>query len=369
MGMNINNLTMRTGANNTTVHLTFSTPDEFNTCVSPEGLDWIIAYQPVYMWIVFVLGFIENLFVILIFLLHRNRCTVAEIYLGNMAAADLIFVSGLPFWAISISNKFYWPFGSFLCFTVNSLIQLNLFSSIYFLMMVSIDRYLALVKTMSFGRMRGAGCAKVNCVIIWVFAIVASLPKVVFRRVDFIPSINTTACVILPPTDNWHIATNIIMTIFGFLIPAIVIAFCTAQIIHALRNNTMQQFKEINNEKKATWLVLAVLLVFIICWLPFHIFTFIDTLDLYEVLPLCSLSMFTEIGNQISTYIGYSNSCINPLLYVIVGNHFRRKAKEVYWQLQSKIRPPRKASLPMSYSGVTVRTSISMGQQKIILKQ
>ncbi|CAI9600476.1 unnamed protein product [Staurois parvus] len=321
------------------------------------------------MWLIFALGFVENAFVIAVFLLHNSRCTVAEIYLGNMAAADLIFVSSLPFWAIYISNKFNWPFGSFLCVTVNSLIQLNLYGSIYFLMMVSIDRYLALVKTMSFGRMRRAGCAKINCAIIWLCAVIASLPKVIFRKVMFLPGFNTTSCVILPPHESWNIASNILMNLFGGFIPAVVIGFCTFQIIKVLRNNTMKQFKEINNEKKATWLVFSVLLVFVLCWLPFHVITFFDTLELCRFIHSCSWAQAIEIGNQISTYIGFSNSCINPLLYVIVGNHFRKKAKEVFRQFLAKFRPPRRASLPVSYSGITVRTSISMGQQKLILKQ
>ncbi|KAM9294364.1 B2 bradykinin receptor-like [Gastrophryne carolinensis] len=339
---------------------------EDEDCILPDNFQWLFSYQVVYMWFVFTLGFIENLFVISVFLFHRSRCTVAEIYLGNMAAADLIFVSGLPFWAICFSNNFHWPFGGFLCVAVSSLIQVNLYSSIYFLMMISIDRYLALVKTMSFGRMRRPGCAKINCAIIWILAVLASLPKVIFRKVVFIPESNITACVILPPSDDWHIVSNVMMNIAGFLVPLVVIAFCTFHIIKILRNNTMQQFKEINNEKRATWLVLAVLLVFIICWLPFHVITFLDTLDVSGIFPKCSLTLALEVGNQISNYIGFSNSCLNPLLYVIVGNHFRKKAKEVYRQLLWRFKPPKKTSLPSNYSGVTVRTSISMVQQKLI---
>ncbi|KAM5129976.1 B2 bradykinin receptor-like [Mantella aurantiaca] len=344
------------------------TLSERRHCLASEGFEWLYTYQPAYMWFIFALGFVENIFVISVFLLHKSPCTVAEIYLGNMAAADLIFVSGLPFWAIYISNKLNWPFGSFLCVTINSLIQLNLYGSIYFLMMVSIDRYLALVKTMSFGRMRRAGCAKINCAIIWICAVLASLPKVVFRKVMFIPGFNSTACVILSPHESWNIASNILMNLLGLFIPAVVIGFCTFQIIKVLRNNTMQQFKEVNNEKKATWLVFAVLLAFVVCWLPFHVITFFDTLEMYGAFQLCSWNHAIEIGNQISTYIGFSNSCLNPLLYVIVGNHFRKKAKEVFRQFVAKFRPPRKMSLPISYSVMTMRTSISMGQQNLILK-
>ncbi|KAM9294365.1 B2 bradykinin receptor-like [Gastrophryne carolinensis] len=305
-------------------------------CDIADHFQWLIKYQAAYMWFIFAVGFIENLFVILVFLLHRSRCTVAEIYLGNMAATDLIFVSGLPFWAISISRGFTWPFGSFLCVAVNSVIMLNLFSGIYFLMMVSIDRYLALVKTMSVGRMRTPRWAKVNCAVIWIFSALMSLPKVIFRQVAFVPEVNATACFTNYPSDNWNIINNITLNIVGFVIPIIVIGFCTFQIIKVLRDKTMQKFKEQNNEKRATWLVLAVLLVFIICWLPFHISAFIDTLDKFKVFPKCAVEGPNEVFNQISTYMGFSNSCINPLLYVIVGKHFRKKAREVYLQITSR---------------------------------
>ncbi|XP_073433776.1 B2 bradykinin receptor-like [Dendrobates tinctorius] len=364
MGININNMTAAESATKGT--FLENGTEKLETCFLPENAEWIYTYQPIYMWFIFIMGFIENLIVILVFILHKNRCTVAEVYLGNMAAADLIFVSGLPFWAVSLSNRFYWPFGGFMCVAVNSLIQLNYYSSIYFLMMVSIDRYLALVKTMSVGRMRRPWCAKINCVIIWIFAVAVSLPKVVFRKVMFVPVLNATSCIIDPPAESWSVATNIITNLIGFLIPLVVITFCTFQIISVLQNNCMQQFKEINNEKKATWLVLSVLLVFVICWLPFHVFTLMDTFDMLKVFENCATSVIIEIGNQISSYIAYSNSCINPLLYIMVGNHFRKKAKEVYWQLLTRIKSPRNESMPMNYSAVTVRTSISMGQQNLI---
>ncbi|KAM8920833.1 B2 bradykinin receptor-like [Pelodytes ibericus] len=346
--------------------LNSTVPPTSDDCPLAESLNWIFTYQPIYMWVIFVLGFVENLFVICVFLLHKSHCTVAEIYLGNLAAADLLFVCGLPFWAIYISNGFYWPFGSFLCVLINALIQINLYGSIYFLLMVSIDRYLALVKTMSAGRMRRASCAKLNCLAIWVFAVFMSIPKVAFRRVKYIPDFDTTLCLIDTPSDNWHIASNILLILVGFLIPLCIISFCTIKIMNVLRNNSMQKFKEFNTEKKATLLVLAVLLLFIVCWLPFHFFTIFDTLDYLKAFPKCALTHFIEVGNQISTYIGFSNSCINPLLYVMVGNHFRKKTMEVYTRFSRRRQRGRNCSIPTDFSADTVRTSISMGQQKRI---
>ncbi|XP_053331232.1 B2 bradykinin receptor-like [Spea bombifrons] len=331
------------------------------TCTDSERFSWIFAYQPIYMWVIFVLGFLENSFVIGVFLLHKSRCTVAEIYLGNLAAADLIFVCGLPFWAIYISNEFYWPFGSFLCVFINALMKVNNYASIYFLLMVSIDRYFALVKTMSTGRTRRTSCAMYNCLFIWILSAIMSMPKAAFRVVRFVPALNTTACII-DSSAEWHIASNILLNLIGFVVPLAGISFCTFQIIKALTNNSMQKFKEFNTEKKAARLVFAVVFVFFICWLPFHFFTLLDTLDYLKVFPECAINQVLDIGTQISTYIGYSNSCINPLLYVMVGNHFRKKAVEVYYQFTPRKHRPRNLSLQTDFSADTVRTSISMGQ-------
>ncbi|XP_056402401.1 B2 bradykinin receptor-like [Hyla sarda] len=319
-------------------------------CIEWEFLQRLFAFRPPYMWVIFVLGFIENLFVISVFVLHKSRCTVTEIYLGNMAAADLIFVSSLPFRALDISNNLYWPFGGFMCSTVYSLFQFNLYSSIYLLMMVSIGRYLALVKPMSTGRLRRPWWAKLICGIIWMFAAALSVPNALFRKVVFIKNFNITRCVIDRSSNNWFIAANIIINVLGFLLPLVVIAFCTSQMIHVLRNITKKQFKNVNKQRKATWLVLSVFLVFIVCWLPYNITLFINTLVRANVFLPCMVKNVNRTVNSISVYLVLTNSCINPIIYSMLGNHFRQKAREVFRRLLCKGSDRQRSSIPTDES-------------------
>ncbi|XP_069064368.1 B2 bradykinin receptor-like [Pleurodeles waltl] len=338
----------------------------FTECRFYESWHWLYTFQPMFLWFIFVMGAIENLFVLGVFCLHKTRCTIAEIYFGNLAAADLLLISGLPFWAIYITNKFSWPFGQFLCQAVNTVIYVNLSASIYFLMMVSIDRYLILVKTMSIGQMRRLLCAKLNCLVIWVFAFLLSLPTMIYRKEKYVAELNSTACILEYPSTDWTIASHMILNIPSFLLPLTVIAFCTFQIIRVLQNNTMQKFKEIPTEQKASTLMLVVLLVFIICWLPFQIVTFLDTLFIYKILSGCTSENVISIATQISTYFAYSNSCLNPLLYVMVGNNFRKKVREVYeqWLSRGQRRRSTSTTVPTDFSMDTVRTYISMGRPK-----
>ncbi|XP_056402789.1 B2 bradykinin receptor-like [Hyla sarda] len=327
---------MITGPNGTMTTLANITGTPKNECIEWDNAEWVFTYRPPYMWFIFVLGFIENLFVISVFVLHKSRCTVTEIYLGNMAATDLILVSSLPFWAIYIFNKYYRPFGGFMCPLLSYLFQLNLYSSIYFLMMVSIERYLALVKAMSIGRLRNPCWAKVICGIIWIFAAVFSAPNGVFRKVKFIKRLNISVCISVAPT-TWIIFPNILTNILGFLLPLVVTSFCTFRIVWFLKNNSMRQFKKVNKERKAARLVLSVFLLFIVCWLPYNITILcFSILERFNVHPTCMVRYINRVVYQISYCLALSNSCINPVIYSMVGNQFRQKAREVYSRLLCK---------------------------------
>ncbi|KAM8782525.1 B2 bradykinin receptor isoform 1-T2 [Rhynchonycteris naso] len=340
------------------------TPSQRDSCLHSELLSWLNTIQAPFLWVLFVLATLENIFVLSVFCLHKSRCTVAEIYLGNLAVADLILACGLPFWAVTIASNFDWLFGEALCRVVNTMAYMNLYSSICFLMLVSIDRYLALVKTMSTGRMRGVRWAKLYSLVIWGCALLLSSPMLAFRTMkDYrAEGYNVTACVILYPSRAWELFTNMLLNVVGFLLPLGVISFCTVRIMRVLSNNEMQKFKEIQTERKATVLVLAVLLLFVLCWLPFQVSTVLDTLLRLGVLSSCRAEHAVDVFTQISSYVAYSNSCLNPLVYAIVGKRFRKKSREVYQRLCQKGGCVAQPSLPESSMG-TLRTSISVERQ------
>lgn len=340
------------------------TPTQGSDCSYSELWGWLNAVQAPFLWVLFVLAALENVFVLSVFCLHKSSCTVAEIYLGNLAVADLILACGLPFWAVTIASNFDWLFGEALCRVVNTMVYMNLYSSICFLMLVSIDRYLALVKTMSAGRTRGVRWAKLYSLVVWGCTLLLSSPMLVFRTMkDYgAEGYNVTACVIIYPSRTWEVLTNVLLNCVGFLLPLSVITFCSVQILRVLRNNEMQKFKEIQTERKATVLVLAVLLLFVACWLPFQVSTFLDTLLRLGVLSGCWDEHVVDVLTQVSSYVAYSNSCLNPLVYVIVGRRFRKKSQEVYWGLCHRggcAAPPSQVESSVG----TLRTSVSVERQ------
>lgn len=354
---------MPTWKNGTDQSLWHNTTENSSTCPFPTHWQWAFDIQIPFLWFFAAVGVPENMFVLAVLCLHKSRCTVAEIYLINLAIADLLLLCGLPFWAINIAHRYEWPFGFFLCKTLNSVLYMNMYVSIYFLVMVSIDRYLAFVKTMSLGRLRRPACAKWNCLVIWVSALLLSSPALMYRSLMYLHEYKITACILDYPSKQWEWIINTLINTVGFLIPLCVIGYCTVQIIQALRNNEVQKLKAVQTEKRATILILVVLFLFIICWLPFQITTFFDTLEKMGVFSDCGTRQALHLATQISTYCSFSNSCLNPIAYVIVGKHFRRKSKDVYHRLFLR-RQSKAPSVQAMCSMDTARTSISAEWQR-----
>lgn len=302
-------------------------------CSESEAWEWLYTMQPVYMIVLSVLGIMGNIFVLVVFCLHKKPCSVAEIYLSNLAAADLLLLSCLPFWAAYIANGFNWQFGSLLCRLVNAGINMNTYSSIYFLVLVSADRYLALVHAMSHGRMRRPLYAKISCLAVWSLGLLLSVPTLNFRHVQYEAQYNVTACRLVFPSLTVKLTCDAILTLVGFVAPLAVISYCTYRIIRALHAQHIERFNAENTERKATFLVLTVLLAFLFCWIPFHLLTIVDFLLYLGVVGGCALEHALDICSQLFTYLAFSNSLLNPILYVIVGKNFRKKVCELAKQI------------------------------------
>lgn len=87
--------------------------------------------------------------------------------------------------------------------------------------------------------------------------------------------------------------------------------------------NRQRSNEQRRNHRKVTLLVLAIILVYGFCWLPYWIMMIAVTLQSsYDTVPMVVMHIIT-----ILTYI---NSMVNPILYAFLSENFRQKFKEVF---------------------------------------
>ncbi|XP_052003406.1 chemerin-like receptor 1 isoform X2 [Xyrauchen texanus] len=87
----------------------------------------------------FVLGVVGNGIVIWVAGFKMKR-TVNTVWFLNLAVADFLFTAFLPLSVAYTAKGFHWPFGQFMCKFNSTLSFLNMFSSVYILVVISVDR-------------------------------------------------------------------------------------------------------------------------------------------------------------------------------------------------------------------------------------
>ncbi|GAA6231882.1 somatostatin receptor type 2-like [Lates japonicus] len=117
-------------------------------------------------FVVCTVGLCGNALVIYVILRYAKMKTVTNIYILNLAVADVLFMLGLPFIAIQLALV-HWPFGPVLCRVVMTVDSLNQFTSIFCLMVMSIDRYLAVVHPIKSTKWRKPRMAKTINLAVW----------------------------------------------------------------------------------------------------------------------------------------------------------------------------------------------------------
>ncbi|KAL0193776.1 hypothetical protein M9458_012072 [Cirrhinus mrigala] len=228
----------------------------------------------------------------------------------SLAASDFIFCACLPF---DIANSVIseWIFGHFMCKFTSFVMFLNMFSSIFLLVIISVDRCVAVMFPVWAQNHRTIGKASVLIVLAWIVSAALSIPSFVYRDVQ--SHLGTSRCINSYTSSKYdHEIIGLSRFIFGFVIPFILIIVCYTVIILRLRATQMAK------SNKPFKIMTALILTFFLCWLPYHTFVLIEVNQTFN-------SEVITIGLKIGTTVAATNSFLNPVLYVFMGNDFRKK--------------------------------------------
>ncbi|XP_004469648.1 C-X-C chemokine receptor type 1 [Dasypus novemcinctus] len=266
--------------------------------------------------LVFLLSLLGNSLVMLVILYNRAGRSVTDVYLLNLAIADLLFALTLPIWATSKVKG--WVFGTPLCKVASLLKEVNFYSGILLLACISVDRYLAIVHaTRTLTQKRHL--VKFVCLGIWGLSFLLSLPFFVFREA-YDPPFSTPVCyeILGNDTAKWRLVLRILPQTFGFALPLLVMVFCYGFTLRTLFEAHMGQ------KHRAMRVIFAVVLVFLLCWLPYNLVLVADTLMRTRVIQeTCVRRSDIDRALDATEILGFLHSCLNPIIYAFIGQKFR----------------------------------------------
>ncbi|KAI8130589.1 hypothetical protein FF38_12734 [Lucilia cuprina] len=282
---------------------------------------------PLCFGVIALTGFFGNILVILVVCLNKQMHSTTNLLIVNLAVADLLFVIFcIPFTAADyVADS--WPFGDLWCRTVQYLIVVAAFTSIYTLVLMSIDRFLAVVHPIRSRMLRTEKITKICIAAIWTIILLVCLPVAfthgVVKTDDDDPDFPEFEVCQFIPNDFLGLQTyQIIFFTSSYLLPLMVISGLYMRMITRLwrqGSGVRMSVESQRGRKRVTRLVVVVVIAFASLWLPVQLILLLKALYIYH-----ADTKFTVILQVVAQTLAYASSCINPVLYAFLSDNFRK---------------------------------------------
>ena len=296
-------------------------PPGFHTDITKHlgvQITLITAYS-----LIILLGLLGNSLVIYMIVRYRNMRTVTNFFIANLALADLLVDTlCLPFTLVyTLLDE--WKFGAVLCHMVPFAQALSVHVSILTLTVIALERYRCIV--FHLGRRLTWHSSFIIMAVTWTMSAVLAAPLAIFReyRHEEIPSINLRIAVC---SERWPHGTSrdgviysLSMLLLQYIIPLAIISYAYICIWVKLKNHISPSSRNdsINRRKKTTKMLALVVVVFAICWLPFHVIQLASDLDL--ALRLKEYKLIYTVFH----IVAMCSTFTNPLLYGWMNKNYR----------------------------------------------
>ncbi|XP_058164279.1 G-protein coupled receptor 182 [Dasypus novemcinctus] len=289
---------------------------------------------------IFVVGLVENLLVIGVNWRCPGRAGLLNLYILNMAIADLGIVLSLPVWMLEVTLDYTWLWGSFSCRFTHYFYFANMYSSIFFLVCLSVDRYVTLTNASPAWQRHQHRARQAVCAGVWVVSALIPLPEVIHIQVV---EGSEPMCLFMAPFETysaWALAVALSTTVLGFLLPLPLIAVFNVLTARRLRRAEQPE------GRRHCLLVCAYIAVFVICWLPYHVTLLLLTLHGTHVSLHCYLTHLLYFFYDIIDCFSMLHCVANPILYNFLSPGFRGRllSAVVHYLPKDKTRAGRRAS-------------------------
>lgn len=294
---------------------------------------WVQSMCILLYSLIFLLGVSGNSLVVYVVLRNRAMQTITNIFITNLAISDILMcLLAVPFTPIG----FYltsWVFGETLCHLVPMTLGLSVYVSTLTSTAIAIDRFFVIVHPFR-PRMKKVTCLML-LVAIWIISISISLPLGIYQKVKWNENEEIYTC-----TENWPRKQSrqfftLTSLVLQYIVPCCIIAYCYTKVSNVLKKRAKVKMSmgsksrekdelEIKRKKRTNNMLIAMVSIFVCCWLPlniWHLFT--------EYQPYLQRWEYFVLIFFIAHIVAMSSTMYNPFLYAWMNDNFRKEFKTV----------------------------------------
>uniref|UniRef100_A0A3B4B365 G-protein coupled receptors family 1 profile domain-containing protein n=1 Tax=Periophthalmus magnuspinnatus TaxID=409849 RepID=A0A3B4B365_9GOBI len=208
------------------------------------------------MIIIFILALPLNASVLHLFIFKLKfwKSNTNNVFLFNLVLADILLLFCLPIKAHNYIKGERRSPNDAVCKAMLFMLFLNRGASIAFLTVTSIDRYFNVVHPGRKNLLKALKKSPHISIIIWILLLPLTIPTMLK---------NFDCC----NTDDTDVVDSLREAVFfsQIIIPFFILVYCTVRIVNRLRKKTVGDKTKL---KRATFLVMTVMVVFSFCFLP-----------------------------------------------------------------------------------------------------
>lgn len=263
----------------------------------------------------FILGAVGNGFALWIFFFHLKPWKSSTVLLFNLAMADFLLIMVLPLRATYYISNLEWNFGKPFCNIILFMFAMNRTGSTLFLMAIAVDRYIRVVHPHHPINFLNVSKAMCGAAALWLLAISMCAHIFAIKHTD------TTTCesFMFDSEHYSHLTWHNFVFLFSFLVPLLVILYCTVKILVHLRGRQLAQQAKI---KKALFFIVVVVVLFIICFLPSNVTQLIVWYKMNKAISsalpkneVCATMEHLIAVFYMTLSFTYLNSILDPVVY------------------------------------------------------
>ncbi|XP_077422029.1 succinate receptor 1-like [Vanacampus margaritifer] len=292
----------------------------------------------------FCIGFPGNLMVVLGYLFCLPKWQSCNVYLFNLAISDLIFLCTLPRLSY-LYAKHQKETSYYACVINRYVLHVNLYSSILFMVWLSMDRFLLIRHPARNHFLLRPRAALVLTGLSWLAVNVEVIPMIALMLQD-LQGGNWSRCNDFASLqgDVSALGYSMGLTFTGYILPLLGLCGFSKRIAQLLQTQETAFHRRTAQYKHALRVVASASAMFLVLYTPYHVMrnVRIASRQAWAEVRLCT-RMYIEGLYILTRPLAFLHSVINPVFYFLMGDKFRKCLLAKVQKLAGKTTQPREA--------------------------
>uniref|UniRef100_A0A8C0WYU2 G-protein coupled receptors family 1 profile domain-containing protein n=1 Tax=Castor canadensis TaxID=51338 RepID=A0A8C0WYU2_CASCN len=247
------------------------------------------------------------------------------VYLKNIVIADFLMALTFPFKILGDFGLGPWQLSVFVCRVSAVFFYVNMYVSIVFFGLISFDRYYKIVKPLLTSFIQSVNYSSLLSVVVWVLMLLLAVPNIILTN-QSVRDVTNIQCMELKNElgRKWHKASNYIFVSIFWAVFLLLIIFYTAITRKVFKSHLKSRRNSTSVKRKSSRNIFSIVLVFFVCFVPYHIARIPYTKSQTEAHYSCQAKEILLYVKEFTLLLSAANVCLDPIIYFLYASHLEK---------------------------------------------